>query len=184
MNSRLEHGSLVTVLGGSGFVGRYAVQGARGRRLAHPRGDAPARSCRSSAAHGRGGANPARAGQPALSRTRCARAVEGADAVVNLVGILVKSGRADVPRRARGRRPGGRQGGQGGRRQDASCTCPPSARTASPGPSTAAPRRPARRPCWRSFPNAVILRPSLVFGPEDQLFNRFAAMARCRRSCR
>jgi uncharacterized protein YbjT (DUF2867 family) len=28
------------------------------------------------------------------------------------------------------------------------------------------------------FPGAVILRPSLVFGPEDQLFNRFAAMAR------
>jgi NADH dehydrogenase len=27
------------------------------------------------------------------------------------------------------------------------------------------------------FPTAVILRPSLVFGPEDQLFNRFAAMA-------
>ena len=28
------------------------------------------------------------------------------------------------------------------------------------------------------FPDAVILRPCLVFGPEDQLFNRFAAMAR------
>jgi NADH dehydrogenase len=28
------------------------------------------------------------------------------------------------------------------------------------------------------FPSAVILRPSLVFGPEDQLFNRFGAMAR------
>jgi NADH dehydrogenase len=28
------------------------------------------------------------------------------------------------------------------------------------------------------FPDAVILRPSLVFGPEDQLFNRFGAMAR------
>ena len=27
------------------------------------------------------------------------------------------------------------------------------------------------------FPGAVILRPSLVFGPEDQLFNRFARMA-------
>ena len=29
-----------------------------------------------------------------------------------------------------------------------------------------------------AFPNAAILRPSLVFGPEDQLTNRFAGMAR------
>ncbi len=28
------------------------------------------------------------------------------------------------------------------------------------------------------FPDAVILRPSIVFGPEDQFFNRFAGMAR------
>ncbi|RMF46180.1 MAG: complex I NDUFA9 subunit family protein, partial [Deltaproteobacteria bacterium] len=28
------------------------------------------------------------------------------------------------------------------------------------------------------FPNAVILRPSVIFGPEDQFFNRFASMAR------
>ena len=29
-----------------------------------------------------------------------------------------------------------------------------------------------------AFPEAVILRPSIVFGPEDDFFNRFAAMAR------
>jgi len=30
----------------------------------------------------------------------------------------------------------------------------------------------------KEFPDSVIVRPSLVFGPEDKLFNRFAAMAR------
>lgn len=29
-----------------------------------------------------------------------------------------------------------------------------------------------------AFPGAIILRPSVVFGPEDELFNRFATMAR------
>ncbi|MFN6979629.1 MAG: complex I NDUFA9 subunit family protein, partial [Gemmobacter sp.] len=29
-----------------------------------------------------------------------------------------------------------------------------------------------------AMPQAVILRPSIIFGPEDQFFNRFAAMAR------
>ena len=58
------------------------------------------------------------------------------------------------------------------------CTSRRSAPTSGRRPTMRAPRRPARRPCSRSFPGAVILRPSLVFGPEDQLFNRFAAMAR------
>jgi uncharacterized protein YbjT (DUF2867 family) len=35
-----------------------------------------------------------------------------------------------------------------------------------------------------AFPGAVILRPSVIFGTEDHFFNRFAAMTRCGRCCR
>ncbi|MEI9929596.1 MAG: NAD-dependent epimerase/dehydratase family protein [Rhizomicrobium sp.] len=36
----------------------------------------------------------------------------------------------------------------------------------------------AKRAVREMFPDAVILRPSLVFGPEDKFFNKFANLAR------
>ena len=43
---------------------------------------------------------------------------------------------------------------------------------------TRAPRPPAKRLVLAALPQAVIMRPSIVFGPEDDFFNRFAALAR------
>src|SRR5829696_3191421 len=91
MISRLEQGSLVTVFGGSGFVGRHAVEalaldGWR-VRAAVRRPDL--------AGHlqpmGRvGQIHPVQANVRYPDSVR--RAVEGAEAVVNLVGILAKAG--------------------------------------------------------------------------------------------
>ena len=41
-----------------------------------------------------------------------------------------------------------------------------------------APRRSASRQFWKRSRTRSIFRPSIVFGPEDQFFNRFANMAR------
>ncbi len=43
-------------------------------------------------------------------------------------------------------------------------------------PITPAPRARARRRCAPLSPNAAIVRPSIVFGPEDDFVNRFAGM--------
>ena len=59
-----------------------------------------------------------------------------------------------------------------------SCRSPRSAPTPTRRPTTAAPRAKAKQAVREAFPAATIIRPSLVFGPEDDLTNRFAAMAR------
>jgi len=91
MISRWEQGSLVTVFGGSGFVGRHAVRALAGdgwRIRAATRRPDLAGHLQPMGVVGQI--------QPVQANLRypdsVARAVEGAEAVVNLVGILVKSG--------------------------------------------------------------------------------------------
>jgi NADH dehydrogenase len=175
MISRLEQGSLVTVFGGSGFVGRHAVAAlvADGWRVrAAVRRPDLAGHLQPMGAVGQIHAVQANVRFPDSVR----RAVEGADAVVNLVGILAKSGRqtfqAVHAAGARAIAEAARAAGAktlvhvsaigADRRSKANY-----ARTKAAGEAAVRER----------FPDAVILRPSLVFGPEDQLFNRFAAMA-------
>ncbi len=105
-----------------------------------------------------------------------AEAVRGADWVINLVGILQPSGRqrfkaihAQAPERiAKAARAAGARGfiqvsAIGADRLSRSVY----ARTKGEGEARV----------LAVFPEAVILRPSLVFGPEDSFFNRFAALA-------
>ena len=88
-------------------------------------------------------------------------------------------GRQTLRRRACRGRAAGRRGRRARPARRGSCTCRRSAPIRTRRPTMRAPRRPARRRCARPFPTATIVRPSIVFGPEDDFFNRFAGMARC-----
>jgi NADH dehydrogenase len=105
-----------------------------------------------------------------------ARAVEEAGLVVNLIGILAER-RAGEFQRLQGELPGriGRAAAAAGVRRLVHV----SAIGADPSsPSRYASSKAAGEAAvLAAFPRATILRPSILFGPEDHFFNRFAAMA-------
>ena len=175
MISRLEQGSLVTVFGGSGFVGRHAVRAlaADGWRIrAAVRRPDLAGHLQPMGAVGQIHAVQANVRFPDSVR----RAVEGADAVVNLVGILAKSGRQTFKAV---HVAGARAIAEAARAAGAKTLVHVSAIGADKRSRANYARTKAagEAAVLKRFPDAVILRPSLVFGPEDQFFNRFAAMA-------
>jgi NADH dehydrogenase len=176
MQAPRSSAKLVTVFGGSGFIGRYVVQALAKRghriRVAVRRPDL--------AGHVQplgmvGQIKPIQAN--VRYRWSIDRAVEGADAVVNLVGILAESGRQTfdsvqsfAPRAI----------GEAATAAGVSAVVHNSAIGADQ-PSTIGyirSKADGEAGLLESFPDAVIMRPSIVFGPEDHFFNRFAAMAR------
>ena len=168
--------ALITVIGGSGFLGRYIVQrlaetGFRIRVVVrHP--DAalflkPA-----------GGLGQIQivAGNIA-SGAGIARAFDGATAGINLVGILAESGGQSFDAvQSRGAGTAARAAAAAGIQHYIQMSAigadalSPIAYARSKGEGESAVRA--------AIPSALILRPSLVVGPEDQFLNRFAAMAR------
>lgn len=166
----------VTLFGGTGFVGRYVAQ-----MLAH-RGWRIIVAAR----------NPDRAlplktagavGQvvPVFANIRddasVAAAVAGADAVVNLVGLLFERGR---------QRFDAVHGEAAGRVARAAAAAGASrfVQISAIGASADSPSSYARTKAVgeaavrAAFPGASILRPSVIFGPEDGFFNLFAGLAR------
>jgi NADH dehydrogenase len=105
------------------------------------------------------------------------RAVAGAKAVVNAVGLLAPTGRQTF--RAI-HVEGARAVAKAAREEGAKHLVHISAIGADPKSRSRYARTKAEGEAavLEEFPDAVILRPSIVFGPEDQFFNRFAAMAR------
>lgn len=183
MTSRLERGSLVTVFGGSGFLGRYAVRAlaADGWRVrAATRRPDLAGHLQPMGAVGQIHGVQANLRYPDSVR----RAVEGADAVVNLVGILAEC-QLCLARSARQtfhavHVTGARAAAKAAREAGAKTFVHTSAIGADRKywAKYARTKAAGEAAVLAEFPGAVILRPSLVFGSEDQLFNRFASMAR------
>jgi NADH dehydrogenase len=164
-----------TVLGGSGFIGRYIVQ-----RLA-AKGAVVAVVSRH--ARDAGFLRPlGDVGQIALidaglgDEARLAAALDGADAVVSSVGILYERGRQSFAAvHVHGPARLARLAQAAGVRRFVHI----SALAADIQSSSAYARSKAEGEAAvrAGFPGATILRPSVVFGPEDSFFNRFAALA-------
>ena len=100
-----------------------------------------------------------------------------ADIVINLIGILYESGNNTFQRHP-GDAPGRIAGRAKRRAPGASSRSRRSAPTPTRPPEYARSKAAGEQAVLEAFPEATILRPSIVFGPEDGFFNRFAAMAR------
>ena len=162
---------LVTVFGGSGFIGRYVCEqlldaGVR-IRLAS-RNPRMAYYLQPLAQVGQWGL--ARANVTNAKSVRAA--VEGADAVVNLVGSFANMARVHVQ--------GARNIAEAAREAGAKALVHISAMSADANSDAAYSRTKGQGEgaVGKAFPNATVIRPSIVFGSEDQLTNRLAAMSR------
>jgi uncharacterized protein YbjT (DUF2867 family) len=163
---------LVTVFGGGGFIGRYVCEflmrsGARVRVA--QRDPRQAYIIQPLGQVGQFGFERADLG----NRDSVRNAVHGATAVVNLCGVFGSKMRAVHV-------DGARNAAEAAAELGARSLVQVSAIGASLDAQSSYGRTKAEgeEAVRERFPRATVIRPSLVFGPEDELTNRFAAMAR------
>ena len=167
---------LITVFGGSGFVGRYIV-----RRMAKAGWRVRVAVRRPNEALFVKPYGVVGQVEPVLCNIRddasVMAALVGADAVVNCVGVLEETGKntfnaVQADGAARVARCAATQGITNMVHLSAIGACPNAAslyaQTKAQGEAAV----------LQHQPTATILRPSVIFGSEDQFFNRFAQMAR------
>lgn len=167
---------IITVFGGSGFLGRYVVRALAQRgwrvKVASRRPDL-AIHLQTMGRVGQIQAVQANLRYPAS----LAGALRKTDAVVNLVGILSQRGRQNFEAV---HSFGARAVARAAREHGITDVVHVSAIGADPAAEADYARTKGRAEAAvrEAVPNAVILRPSVLFGPEDDFFNRFAALAR------
>jgi NADH dehydrogenase len=173
MASNLD--TLVTVFGGSGFLGRHVVRALCKRdyriRIAVRRPEL--------AGHLQpiGKVGQIHAVQTNLRHPASVEAaMRGSSIAINLVGVLAESGAQTFDAvQARGAETVAKAAAAAGARM---------VHVSAIGADERSPSRYARakaageKAVLSAVPSATIMRPSVVFGPEDQFTNRFAALAR------
>ncbi len=167
-------GKLAVVFGGSGFVGRNVVRelAKRGWRVrAAVRRPHHAQFLRPMGAVGQIQLFQANV----RHRPSVDRAIEGADAVINLVGILHQEGAQSF---SRVQSFGAAAIAEAAARQGVKSFIHVSAIGADAESDSlyARSKGEAERAVREAVPSATILRPSVVFGPEDKFFNKFASL--------
>jgi uncharacterized protein YbjT (DUF2867 family) len=175
MTAQSNADTLITIFGGSGFLGRHVVRALARReyriRVAVRRPDLA------------GFLQPlGRVGQihavqaNVRNRTSVAAAARGSDVVINLVGILFETGKQSFEAvQAHGAESVALAAAAEGAQM-----IQVSAIGADPDSPSEYARCKAEgeRLVLAATPQATIFRPSIVFGPNDDFFNRFAALAR------
>lgn len=167
--------TLITIFGGSGFLGRHVVR-ALARRRYRIR-VAVRRPELAGHLQPLGTVGQISAVQANLRYPRSVEAaVRDADVVINLVGILYERGRQrfDAVQHLGAEQIALAASASGARMIHVSAIGADEHSSSLYAQSKAKGERAVRA----ASPEAMIVRPSIMFGPEDQFFNRFAAIAR------
>ncbi|WP_341712577.1 complex I NDUFA9 subunit family protein [Erythrobacter sp.] len=166
------NGKLVVLMGGSGFLGQYVAQAllARGARLRIASRN-PEHAFKLKPLANLGQIQFARC--DATNRQSVERCLQGADAVVNLIGSF-----AGNLQRLMGEAPGWMA--EAAKAQGAQAFVHVSAITGEGDPENpvayVAAKQDGERRVLAGFPQATILRPSVLFGKDDNFLNMFAGL--------